>query len=349
MVGIPLIRASAVRSTASALASLGAPVDAILSSVSLPPASELDPDTLISYQQVLDFFEAGRRRTGLGNLPLLAARHADVADLGSWGRWIGQATTLGGMLGLVVRTYPLHTTGATWWLAERGSEILLCQRYDRRLDLGAGHAIFVLLSFMVGAVRTAVGPDWRPRRITLGAPLSLSLEALGIDAAAPVTGVTSIAVPRDLWSAPMPRRAEATDGKTKAPLKTLQDAPPTRSFQGSLRQALGPLLSRNDLEIEDVAEITRLSVRTLQRRLARSGQSFRGLLQELRFARAIERMQDPTVKLIDVAFDLGFSDPAHFTRAFRRWTGVSPREFRRVLRAEGRTGDGAGLGAGMRR
>jgi hypothetical protein len=44
-------------------------------------------------------------------------------------------------------------------------------------------------------------------------------------------------------------------------------------------------------------------------------------------------LENPDVKLIEVAFELGYSDPAHFTRAFRRWAGVAPREFRQGCRA----------------
>ncbi|WP_416361024.1 MULTISPECIES: helix-turn-helix domain-containing protein [unclassified Microcystis] len=39
--------------------------------------------------------------------------------------------------------------------------------------------------------------------------------------------------------------------------------------------------------------------------------------------------QEPLIKLIDIARELGYSDPAHFTRAFKCWTGLSPRDFRR--------------------
>jgi hypothetical protein len=40
---------------------------------------------------------------------------------------------------------------------------------------------------------------------------------------------------------------------------------------------------------------------------------------------------DPSVKLIDIAFEIGYTDPSQFSKAFRRWTGASPREYRRRL------------------
>jgi AraC-like DNA-binding protein len=53
------------------------------------------------------------------------------------------------------------------------------------------------------------------------------------------------------------------------------------------------------------------------------------LARETSFSEAQRMLGDPDRRVIDVALDLGYSDHAHFTRAFERWTGIPPREFRR--------------------
>jgi hypothetical protein len=45
-------------------------------------------------------------------------------------------------------------------------------------------------------------------------------------------------------------------------------------------------------------------------------------------------VRDPTRKLIDIGQELGYDDPAHFSRAFRRWTGSAPRTYRELFRLE---------------
>jgi AraC-like DNA-binding protein len=52
-------------------------------------------------------------------------------------------------------------------------------------------------------------------------------------------------------------------------------------------------------------------------------------LTEVRFETALRLMSDPTLRVIDVAYELGYTDASNFTRAFRSWTGLTPLEFRR--------------------
>jgi len=74
-------------------------------------------------------------------------------------------------------------------------------------------------------------------------------------------------------------------------------------------------------------------VRTLQRRLREEGTSFAELLDEVRKNLALRYLADARYEAADAAFLLGYAELSTFHRAFRRWTGTSPGEWRRTGRA----------------
>ena len=80
---------------------------------------------------------------------------------------------------------------------------------------------------------------------------------------------------------------------------------------------------------ERIAERLRVSPRTLQRRLDDWGVSFEEMLDDFRRNQAILLLRRRELTALEIAYSLGYSDPAHFTRAFRRWTGMSPHRYRR--------------------
>ena len=84
--------------------------------------------------------------------------------------------------------------------------------------------------------------------------------------------------------------------------------------------------------IADVAERLSMHVRTLQRRLAAEQLVFRDLLGECRRQRAIDALSTGQLSIAAIATRLGYSDPAHFARAFRAWTGHTPSSYRRARR-----------------
>jgi AraC-like DNA-binding protein len=69
-------------------------------------------------------------------------------------------------------------------------------------------------------------------------------------------------------------------------------------------------------------------VRTLQRRIALEQQTFSGLLEQTRAEMAGDLLERPDRSVSEIAHDLGFTQQANFTRAFRRWAGGSPSQFR---------------------
>jgi AraC-like DNA-binding protein len=86
-------------------------------------------------------------------------------------------------------------------------------------------------------------------------------------------------------------------------------------------------LGQSVLTLETVATTLAVSRRTLTRRLAEDGVSFRQILDEVRRDFAYTLLQDRSLSIGDIAFFLQFSEPAAFHRSFRRWTGRSPRAF----------------------
>ena len=95
------------------------------------------------------------------------------------------------------------------------------------------------------------------------------------------------------------------------------------------RALLARQLPEQGLELEELAAQLALSPRTLQRRLREAGLSFSQLVDETRQQLVLHYLRDPALELADIAFLVGFSEAGSLARAFRRWTGQTPAEYRR--------------------
>tara|TARA_R110002124_G_scaffold192970_2_gene360194 strand:- start:18103 stop:19170 length:1068 start_codon:yes stop_codon:yes gene_type:complete len=92
-----------------------------------------------------------------------------------------------------------------------------------------------------------------------------------------------------------------------------------------LTARLGPVLPRR----AEAAEALGISERTLARRLRGQGQTFDGLLDDIRREKALQAVADPSASLPEIAEALGFAEVSTFYRAFRRWTGSPPVRWRK--------------------
>lgn len=92
------------------------------------------------------------------------------------------------------------------------------------------------------------------------------------------------------------------------------------------------LLPYGHLTIDKIAAQQQMSVRTLQRRLGDWGFSFEEMLDDIRRTEAIRHLLGSKHSAMEIALLLGYSNQAHFTRAFKRWTGLSPRQYTNAYR-----------------
>jgi len=111
----------------------------------------------------------------------------------------------------------------------------------------------------------------------------------------------------------------------------LAKLPYQESIVDSVRREISVRLRGGDPGLEAIAHQLAITPRTLQRKLKEAGTSHQELLDEMRRELAIHYLQERQMAVCEVAFLLGFSETSAFHRAFKRWTGRTPGEFRRTL------------------
>lgn len=110
-------------------------------------------------------------------------------------------------------------------------------------------------------------------------------------------------------------------------LKQLQD---TKTARGRVESLLMPQLHTGDIGMDKIAETMAMSRQTLFRKLKEEGTTFEKVLDELRHKLAVHYLSGKKVSIAETAYLVGFSEAAAFSRAFKRWTGKSPREMRKA-------------------
>jgi AraC-like DNA-binding protein len=108
-------------------------------------------------------------------------------------------------------------------------------------------------------------------------------------------------------------------------LKTLEQS---RSTRGKVESLLMPVLHTGDVTIDAIASKMAMSRQTLFRKLKGEGVTFERVLDELRHRLALDYLSTRKVSVNETAYLVGFSEPAAFSRAFKRWTGTNPRDAR---------------------
>ncbi len=102
------------------------------------------------------------------------------------------------------------------------------------------------------------------------------------------------------------------------------------SFQEKVSRTIGPLLSGCTPTLEQVAKQLNMAPWTVRRKLIDDGSSYQRTLNDTRKELAISYACDTALTLGEIAYLLGFGSPTAFQRAFKRWTGVAPGEFRQA-------------------
>ena len=104
------------------------------------------------------------------------------------------------------------------------------------------------------------------------------------------------------------------------------------SFTDSVYELLKPYMKEQDLSLEEAAELLNFSVRTFQRKLKNENTTYRKIKENLMFSVACELMEEGHT-LTYISSQLGYTNISHFSRAFKRVSGLTPKIYQRSISA----------------
>lgn len=332
MQAIPLVRASSVLPFVRFLDRIGAPTQRLLQKAKLPSIVLDDPEALVPLYSSFAFGELAAQTEGLEHLAILISQQAQTAEFGKFGKILCQSLTLYDLLNTILTNIAKNNSGARAWVEEKGEQIWFHQQFINSANVEAQQAQYFACLMYLKTIQLVTGPNWHPPALQVQAKPLKGLTEIEIFSSTKVhfnQSSNAIAVPKSLLSMPL-QQTSFSASLEQQEHTTWQASAPVSDFTGSLRQLIQTLLRTGPPDIDQAAAAAGMSVRSFQRRLTEENLNYSRLVDQVRFEAATTWLQDPSVQIIDIALELGYTDAANFTRAFRRWAGVSPREFRRL-------------------
>ena len=331
---LPLSRATTLIPFLNFLDELGAPVDRVLAQEHLPLRVREKPGCYVATKLNWSFVGRMARQEGIEDLGLRVGHRAGVSILGRalYDR-LDRAPTLAHALQTFCEQVSRESTGMTCWVTSDSDEVELHLRKTfGPTTRGYRETEWLGLIAMVTVAQLFLGPTWEPTTVSLrsvGPVPDLSHEVF------PNTRIVTgqprvfVAFPRDaLHSARTRAPSSPRFERPAAWSRELFDEGPAEGLFAALAQSLEPYLADRYPDVTLGARSADMSVRTLQRRLSRLGVSYGMVVDEARFRIASKMLVATEAPCVEVAKVVGYSDASHFARAFRRWTGLSPGEFR---------------------
>ena len=324
---IPLTRIAAFSPFPEYLVKNGCNVARHLSAFGIAPESLASEESLVPLRLACEFIEQVSRSEGIDRIGLEVGSGVSILEVGLFGKVLSQSLTLNDLIQKFIRWIPFVDSGVRVWMEPSDKDpgsVRLCMRHE--IDIGRAQVDAYGLLILIDAVRLAAGPEWKPKRASLDRGLGdvSGYEALSEAAITRTTNHVAVEFHTDSLGLPVARNGLAAS----LPDEVLKVASPSEDLIESVCQTIEAGFGIRMPMINDVAEMAAISVSTLQRRLGKEGITFQDLLDRVRFQRASALLEAESPHVSDIAWFLGYSNPANFTHAFRRWTGTSPSHYR---------------------
>src|SRR5262245_13471932 len=307
-------------------------IDGLLKQVGLQKADLDNPENRLPQASVLRLIERAAELTGDASYGLRLGASRNPRDRGLLGFVALNSPTLMDAMTNMQRFYKIAREGGEFEIERKGAQVALRFRVSDPTLRGLRHNSEFLAATIVRGCRDLTCQSIFPIRAEfihdqpsgsveyaniLGYPVKFGSDWDAVIYAEETTGLP----------------VKGADTKLLELLKAtcqglLGPAPKARDLVREVQQLVIERLPTGSASIDSIAKELSMSSKTLERRLAKRGQSFSALLDRTRFNAVTHYLEETDMRLTQVAYLAGCTEPAALVRAFKRWTGETPSKFR---------------------
>lgn len=320
---IPMVRAAFKKQFANAMIKNGLSPAYYFEKVGLPTHTQEDPNSLLPAKPFWNLINLVSIHAGIPDFGIQVAELTPWHKVESLQPVISNSETLGDLLQGFCREIPHQRSCATFALERDDSELSFIYNGINLVKKNIQMELY-RITCMIHLVQLATGPDWFPEQVELQMSEHNFVRAFRIFSKSRVVfsqQVTKFSIANNLLKLPI--NLEKYNPKSDVNRIDIE-----LNFVGVVKQLINVFINNKNCSIDEIAKAIDVPKRTLQRNLKIHGTSFSDLLAQEKFIRAKDKLINSSLKIEAISFQLGYSDPAHFTYAFYRWSGMSPSEFR---------------------
>lgn len=323
-VALHLIRASHLNAVIKNMHFLSIPIEPLLEKAGLTSSLSKMPNQLILENKIWHFLELAAESKNMPYLTTLLTEKSDLSQYGEFTKRLVNADNLYQALLLLTSQTNLHHSNSIFVLKEDAQSAWICHPNSEHVKEGKWQVEQHVMSFICMLIEHYAGAGWKPKQIKLQ-----DIDGLGVDQSRFFKN-TEIKLGQQY-------SAVAIDHallKERTLINQSPDFSELDYIPDSFVQGFKVLLKQNyfgqDWLAEDIATTLEMSVRTLKRKLQGQGTSLRKIFDEIRFQQACDLIEQGVYEYDVLAAQLSYTHPNNFVRAFKRWSGVTPKEYIRL-------------------
>jgi AraC-like DNA-binding protein len=329
----PAISLAVTTGLVEAIKAAGGSADEVLARVGLKSADLSQTEGSIAVPLFAQILDEAARVTADACFGLHFGESYDPKKIGPLIYVVLNSPTIGAGIENAARYLRIHNEAAKASLViERDLACFKFSPNDLATNASRQHSEYAM-TVAVNTARLMVGSQWAPREVHFTHHLEAATpEHIRVFRAPVLFGCSANAFVMERQF--IERQVPAADSQLYSILKTyleqmLSELPGEDELLSTIRQALAEAIRDGVPKLSRVAKQLAMSPRSLQRRLTEYGLDFKKLVDDTRRCLAIKQLKEHRDSLTEIAFMLGYSDLSAFNRAFKRWTGTAPLEYRR--------------------